>query len=463
MKPAKSMRIGTLFGVLLSMVLCGAVAAQPGKREQREAKKLVEIADKAFKAKNYQGAVDGYARSIAIVLNQPYAHFWKGYAHYYLKQNDEALAELNTALSQGYKASEVYKVRWYLNFEAKNYDAALADISGALKDDPGNVEMLVASGDVNYSKNQFPEALDAYTKASGKLPNNGDIYFYIARTQAAIGNSNGQLTAAEEALKKKTRFLADTLYLVGNAYQQQRRYDEALAAYERAIAAKQDVHDAYRNMAEIYRIQGKFSDAVDISNKGLAIFPRDPDIYTDLSWFYSLSDKHEDAIQAANAAIKIDNTRPMAYTNLCRAYNDLKRPELAVTACNNALKLNPEDGETMFYLARAYDFAGRRGDATLYYKKAVVGLEKFTSQTPDYSDGFYLLGNAYFADNQREKAVEAYQKCLSLSPRFARARYNIGIIQVLQKNKTAAMEQYTSLLTIDQSLAGKLKAEIDKL
>jgi superkiller protein 3 len=153
----------------------------------------------------------------------------------------------------------------------------------------------------------------------------------------------------------------------------------------------------------------------------------------------------------------------MAYTNLCRAYNDLKRPELAVTACNNALKLNPEDGETMFYLARAYDFAGRRGDATLYYKKAVVGLEKFTSQTPDYSDGFYLLGNAYFADNQREKAVEAYQKCLSLSPRFARARYNIGIIQVLQKNKTAAMEQYTSLLTIDQSLAGKLKAEIDKL
>lgn len=463
MKPPKSIRIGTLLGVLFSVVLYGAVAAQPGKREQREAKKLVEAADKAFKAKEYQAAIDGYGRAIALAPNQPYAHFWNGYAHYYLKQNEAALAELNIALSQGYKAAEVYKLRWYLNYEAKNYDAALADISGALKDDPGNVEMLVASGDVNYVKNQFPAALDAYQRALVKLPDNGDLLFYIARTQAAVGNTNGQLSAAEEAIKKRTRFLAEALYLVGNAYQQQRKYDEALSAYDKALTAKPDFHDAYRNMAEIYRVQGRFAEAISISNKGLAIFPRDPDIYTDLSWFYSLSDKHDEAIQAANSAIKIDNKRQMAYTNLCRAYNDIRRPELAVTACNNALKLNPDDGETMFYLARAYDFAGRKGDATLYYKRAVAGLEKFTVQNPDYSDGFYLLGNAYFADSQREKAIDAYQKCLSLSPRFARARYNIGIIQVLQKNKIAAMEQYSTLLSLDQSLAGKLKAEIDKL
>ena len=92
-----------------------------------------------------------------------------------------------------------------------------------------------------------------------------------------------------------------------------------------------------------------------------------------------------------------------------------------------------------------------------------MGLEKFTASNQDYSDGFYLLGNAYFADNQRDKAIAAYQKCLELSPRFARARYNIGIIQVLQKNKAGAMEQYSSLVSIDPALAAKLKSEIDKL
>ena len=139
MRPPKTFTLGTLLAILMALILSGSAEAQPGKKEQREAKRLVEAADKAFKARNYETALDGYSKAIALVPTQPYAHFWKGYAHYYLKQNDLALNELNTALSQGYKAEDVYKVRWYLNYEAKNYDAALADISGALKSDPGNV------------------------------------------------------------------------------------------------------------------------------------------------------------------------------------------------------------------------------------------------------------------------------------------------------------------------------------
>ena len=106
--------------------------------------------------------------------------------------------------------------------------------------------------------------------------------------------------------------------------------------------------------------------------------------------------------------------------------------------------------------------AGRKADATRAYKGAVVGLVEFTQKNPTYSDGFYLLGNAYYSDNQPEKAIAAYRKCLELSPRFARARFNLGYILNNQKNKTAALEQYNSLLQLDPSLAAKLKAEIDK-
>ena len=168
-------------------------------------------------------------------------------------------------------------------------------------------------------------------------------------------------------------------------------------------------------------------------------------------------------MQAAQAGVKILPDRYLAYTNLCRAYNDVKKPELAIPQCNSALRLNPEDGETYFYLARAYDLVGKTNEATRLYGKAVAGLENTTKGNPVEPDGFYLLGNAYFADNQREKAIEAYKTCLGLNPRFVKARYNMGIIQVLQKNRTAAMEQYNSLMTLDQNLAGKLKVEIDKL
>jgi superkiller protein 3 len=153
----------------------------------------------------------------------------------------------------------------------------------------------------------------------------------------------------------------------------------------------------------------------------------------------------------------------LAYTNLCRAYNDLNKPELAISACNNALKINPNDGETFFYLGRANDVLDRPAEAAKFYKRAVTGLEAFTAERPTYSDGFYHLGNAYFADNQLDKAIAAYSKCLELSPRFGRARYNIGIVQLQKNNKPGATEQYNILVGIDRTLATKLKTEIDKV
>ena len=95
--------------------------------------------------------------------------------------------------------------------------------------------------------------------------------------------------------------------------------------------------------------------------------------------------------------------------------------------------------------------------------QAVAGLMEYTKNNPDYSDGFYLLGNAYAEVGQNAKAIEAYKKCLALNPRFTKANFNIGIIQIIEKNKAGALEQYNALLQTDKVLAEKLKAEIDKL
>src|SRR5262249_49362268 len=115
--------------------------AQPGpnKKDIKRAKDLNEKADKAFNQKNYQAAIDGYAQSIVLVPNDPKAHFWKGYAHYYLKQFDQAAAELSTALDKGYTPLDVYKVRWYVQLMRKDYDDAYSDVKAGIKLDPTNV------------------------------------------------------------------------------------------------------------------------------------------------------------------------------------------------------------------------------------------------------------------------------------------------------------------------------------
>jgi superkiller protein 3 len=450
--------------LLFTLVLCfaGAIDAQ-NKKDAKKAKQLVEQAEKAFRQKNYRSAIDNYAESIVLAPNNAAAHFWKGYAHYYLKENDQALNEMNTAFTQGYTPLDVYKVRWFLNFDKKNYDLALADINEGLKLDPNNLMFLVGLAEINYSKGQYPESLSAYQKASLIEPNNADIWYNIARVQAGLGNVQAQEDAAQKAIKNNTRFLGDAYLLLGDAYYRQRQFDQAADAFQRALSSKPDTFDAYRSLADIYRNQNKFNDAIQISKKALTVFPNDGRIYADLSWYYSLADRSQDAIDAAQAAITFRPDDAIGYTNLCRAYNDTKQYQLAINSCNKALQLSPNDGETNFYLGRAYDALGKTSEANKYFDKAVTGLVAFTKERPDYSDGFYLLGNAYYSDNQVDKAIEAYRKCLELSPRFTRARFNLGYMQVKKKNKSGALEQYNALLTLDADLAAKLKSEIDHL
>lgn len=193
------------------------------------------------------------------------------------------------------------------------------------------------------------------------------------------------------------------------------------------------------------------------------LYPNDGYIYTDISWYYSLADRHEEAVQAAQSATKILPTESMAYTNLCRALNDTKQYAEAITACNSALRINPKDGETYFYLARAYDLTGRTADATRNYALAARDLAETAKADPTNADSYYLLGNAYFSDNQRDRAVEAYTRCLELNPRFAKARLNLGRTLVLKRDKAGALTQYNELLKIDQKRATQLKAEIDKI
>jgi tetratricopeptide (TPR) repeat protein len=459
---------------LLSLTVAGfvlsALVALPfdiSAQAKRDVKKARQAADKARVAlgrRDYRVALEGYSQAVALDPDNADYRFWKGASHYYLNEYALAVPELDKAQSMGYKKPlEIYSIRWFSHFKEKNFDAALADVRQGLALDANNLDLLQALGDINYEKNNYPEAVDAYQKVALGRPNMApDLYYYIARSQANLGNVPAQIAAAEEAVNRRTQFLGEAYGLMADGYRKQRNYDAAIAAYQKAIAAKPNTYSDYENLAEIYRGQGRFNDAIDISRKALGIFPNDGRIYTSLSWLYSLAGRNEEAIQAAQAGIRFLPDQYMAYTNLCRAYNDVNKPEMAIRECNNALRRNPNDGETYFYLARANDLANKPDEATKHYKRAVSGLLEFTRNNPDSADGFYLLGNAYFADNQREKAVDAYEKCLAISPRFVKARYNMAIIQLQQKNKTAALEQYNRLLEMDPDLAGKLKAEIDK-
>jgi len=458
----------SFFATFLTFFVLLLTTAPPvtgqSKKDKDEAKKLQDQADKAIGLKNYREAAELYGRSLALVTNNNYAHYRKGFAHLSLKENEQAITEFTLALDQGFKPPvEIYRIRYFIYLEQGNYDAALADIAKAMQITPNDINLTKAVGEINFARKNYPESLAAFQKAAVLAPASGDIFYQLARVHQALGDTKAQAKAAEDALVKGTTFPGETYFLLGGASEKLKNIPAAIDAYQKALAVKPKLYQAYQRLAEIYSGEAQYPEAIAILRKALLQFSGDGRIYTDIALYYSLAGRHDDAVAAARAAIQLLPNEAQGYSNLCRAYNGVGSFEMAVSACNHSLQLRPGDGDANYYLGNALASLKRDAEATRAYSNAVMGLVESTAKNPDQPESWYLLGNAYFADRQYDKAIESYQKSLSISPKFLNARVNLGISYTRKKNKAAATEQYNMLLAVDPALAARVKAEIDNM
>ncbi len=428
-----------------------------------KAKKLVAQGDKLFNRKDYRSAINKYAEAIVISPNYPAAHYWKGYAHYYLNEFDATVEELDTAFNQKHPPLEIYKLRWYVNYQKGNYDQALNDVQAGLLIEPQNKDFAKGLGEIQFRKGSYQEAIPALEKVIQTEPNNGDLFYFLAASYSKTGNEKQQAFYADEAIKKNTIYIADSYILLGDSLLKSNKKAEAIEAYKKAINAKPEMTEKfYIDFSELYRDENRLSEAADTAYKGLKIHPKSKELLIHLTWYYSLSDRFVEAVGAGQQAVRNAPDEFEAHSNLCRAYNDLKQYPQAIVECNKALKLNPTDGETFFYLGRAQASTNKAAFAAESYKKAVAGLIEYTRQFPQDADGHYLLGNAYVSDKQIKNAIASYKRSLELNPNFVKARLNLGSVYFSDDNMPAAREQYEALLKIDKSYAEKLKAIIEK-
>ena len=428
-----------------------------------KAKKLVEQGNKLFDQKDYRSAINKYVEAIVISPIYPAAHYRKGKAHYYLNEYDATVEELDAAFNQKHPPLEIYELRWHVNYQKGNYDAALSDVQAGLLLEPQNKNFAKGLAEINFKKGFYQEAIPALEKVIQTEPNNGDLFYFLAASYSKTGNDKQQAFYADEAIKKNTIYIADAYALLGDSLLKSGKKAEAIEAYKKAVSAKPEMTEKfYIDFSELYRSENRLNEAADTAYKALKIHPKSRDLLIRLTWYYSLSDRFVEAVGAGQHAVRNAPDQFEAHTNLCRAYNDLKQYPQAIVECNKALTLNPTDGETYFYLGRAQASTNKAALAAESYKRAVAGLIEYTREFPLDADGHYLLGNAYISDKQIKKAIDSYKRSLELNPNFVKARLNLGSVYFSDDNMTAAREQYEALLKIDKVYAEKLKAIIEK-
>ena len=169
----------------------------------------------------------------------------------------------------------------------------------------------------------------------------------------------------------------------GNALSRERRYDEALACFDQAIALRGDFAEAH-------------------SNRGTALL--------ELS-------QPEAAAHSLLQALKLQPGRPEVHSNLGNALMALRQWAMALDCYDRALALKPDYANAHF----------NRGNALIELGQPQAAVEAFAralALRPDFDQAHGNLGNAYQRLNRLPEALASYERALALAPNDAEHRWN---------------------------------------
>ncbi|HHT9106239.1 MAG TPA: tetratricopeptide repeat protein [Candidatus Wujingus californicus] len=186
----------------------------------------------------------------------------------------------------------------------------------------------------------------------------------VAVTDSGAGS--GESTDSE-GIKKEVKLpenmTAKEYYNFGLEQIKKGMFDEAIAAWEKAIELEPTMANAYEKLGKAYYTQGRFQKAGEIYRKELELKPDDPMIYFSLGVVYRMNEQYEDAVKMQTKALDLNPNLATSYNELGLTYCKQKKLDEAVSAHKRALELDPKIGTAHNYLGVVYLLKGMSAEA----------------------------------------------------------------------------------------------------
>ena len=278
---------------------------------------------------------------------------------------------LNETESQYEKALEDY--RRVLKFEPRNtsallrmasvYDAtdnpdkAIATYQEAINLDPAYYEPHHALGIFYYYRGLYPQAAEQFQKSIALAPGRAGEYTNLG----AVLDDLGRDVEAEQALTMslKLKETANALNSMGAMRAYQKRDQEAIAYYQRAVASDPQTYQYWLNLGDSHRRLGHQRDARLAYQKGLEL---------------ALAELAENPRRGYTRAF-------VAYFAVRLGYRDRAEEEIS-----QAMKFAPDDNKVIRRAVLTYEALGERDRAVASLAQATPQLLRELDRQPDLAD-----------------------------------------------------------------------------
>jgi tetratricopeptide (TPR) repeat protein len=298
--------------------------------------------------------------------------------------------------------------------QGKNYEAAIRHYRNAVKLDPKDDTTWANLGLALKEAGRTSEATEALRQATLLNPNNTQVSDILKTTQegeaaeaynqgVALLQQPGQETAGLPLLQKAVRLEPnnrDYRFAMGAAYQQLKRYPEAIDVYSQGVRQFPSDAEFYYARATAYQASGQGALAKADYQKTLALNPANAEAKTVLAGMTQQesaaqlqqvitlyeSKQYAKALQSADLAIQKDPNNSDLFYYKGLTLEQLKKLPLAIGSYERAIALDPTLLDAYYALGLAYEQSKQPARAAQTYEQFITRVQADTNpeQYKDY-------------------------------------------------------------------------------
>ena len=259
---------------------------------------------------------------------------------------------------------------------------------------------------------RFDEALQAAEAGEALRPDVSAFALQIGDILRAAGRNDEALAAYTRAAS----FGASTTPLTrrGDLYLRLGQADQALQAYEEALALAPGDADALLGLAQAYALRGGGVSQADFANaetrikRAAQLAPDNVNVTLALGDLYTAYGRHVDAVDQYRQALTAQPDNALAQDRLANALLAAGQLEEALQEQLRRLELKPDDRGALLGLALTYRALGRPDDAEAAYRQIL-------QQNPGDAVVLLALGDLNVEQGRAADALPLYQQAVNSS------------------------------------------------
>jgi tetratricopeptide (TPR) repeat protein len=294
---------------------------------------------------------------------------------------DQAMAQLNQLAAQTPEPAGVERLRGIILYQKQNFAEAISAFTKAALGDSNDRESIEMHGVSLFRMGRVPEAIPFLEKAHASVEStNVDPNYVLALCYADVQryDDSRHAFAAQFGFQPDS---AEAHLLAARMFLRREFRDPAGREAQKALELQPNLPLAHELLGEVALANGDSAGAIRELEAEQKIDPLNADLYDRLGDAYVRMGEYAKAQSALDRAVLLEPTATGPYILLGQTFLKLNDPIQALHYLDHAVKMDPSNYITHNLLGQAYKAVGQQAAAMREFKMA-VDLQDPAPQNP---------------------------------------------------------------------------------